>query len=482
MTTYGELATKVRENIDKLLLERKSVSDPALKIRSACIDEQRDPSETEAALVREAEEKIDELDTQINDLRNQAAKFDHEQQVADAMVERAQASHEADADVRPARGKVGAEPATYRKDNAREVSFFRDAFSIQTGSFARGASERIERHMAEVEGMSKRATSTGSFSGLIPPQYLVDQAAIVAQAGRPFAASLSSLDLPDEGMQLVIPRGTAAASADVQATENSAVKNTDEVWANLTVPVVTIAGQQDVSRQSLERGTPGIDTIIFSDLAASHAVSADKQYLQGTGTSGQALGVLNTASINAASAFGAAATAALVLSKVQGAIAAIQSTRFLPANVIYMHPRRWSWLAAQLDGNGRPFISTSGNYGPFNAFGVQEQDGAGNPTVPTPVGTFAGLPVILDANLPTAYGTGSDEDVIIVARSTDLLLWQDGDGSPMQLRFEQTLGNQLTVKLVCYSYSAFTAARYPQAVAIVGGADAEGKGLVAPTF
>jgi hypothetical protein len=54
---------------------------------------------------------------------------------------------------------------------------------------------------------------------------------------------------------------------------------------------------------------------------------------------------------------------------------------------------------------------------------------------------------------------------------------------PAQLRFEQTLGQNLTTKLVAYGYAAFTAGRYPQAVSRVGGADtAAGNGLVAPTF
>jgi hypothetical protein len=99
----------------------------------------------------------------------------------------------------------------------------------------------------------------------------------------------------------------------------------------------------------------------------------------------------------------------------------------------------------------------------------------------TPVGSMQGLPVITDANLPTNIGTNL-EDVIIVFDNDAVLLWEDGDGMPRQLRFEQTLGQNLT-KARGYGYAAFTAGRYPQAVAKVGGADtAAGNGLVAPTF
>jgi hypothetical protein len=62
------------------------------------------------------------------------------------------------------------------------------------------------------------------------------------------------------------------------------------------------------------------------------------------------------------------------------------------------------------------------------------------------------------------------------------LLWEDGDGMPKQLRFEQTLGNQLTVKLVVYGYAAFTAGRYPGAFGKTGGLDVTGGGQIAPAF
>jgi HK97 family phage major capsid protein len=95
-----------------------------------------------------------------------------------------------------------------------------------------------------------------------------------------------------------------------QATENSALQNTDEVWGNLTVPVATIGGQQDVSRQTLERGTPGIDQIVYMDLAGAYHQELDRQVIAGSGASGQMLGVLNTASTSQSTAFGGVVTGA----------------------------------------------------------------------------------------------------------------------------------------------------------------------------
>ena len=377
---------------------------------------------------------------------------------------------------------VTSEARTYSKhssessDEREGRSYFVDMMAYSQGDLS--ARERIERHAREVEvdgNLSKRATSTTSFAGLVVPQYLVEEAALIARAARPFANTVRKMQIPDAGMSFLVPRGTTGASAAVQATENSSVSSTDEVWGNVTVPVVTIAGQQDVSRQSLERGSPGLDSLIYADLAGAYGVALDQQVLSGSGSSGQMLGVFNTAGVNQATAFTAAATAATFYTKIAGQISAITSTRFLAPTWIAMAPRRGAWLESLTDTTGRPLV-VPGAQAPMNVMGLDPATDYGTG------GSLLGLNVVTDANLPTAVGTGP-EDQVLVYRAQDLILWEDGDGMPQQLRFEQTLGNQLTVKLVAYGYAAFTAGRYPASVGIIGGnAGSAGFGLVAPTF
>ena len=375
-----------------------------------------------------------------------------------------------------ASGVTAKEARTYSAESP--ASFFADAFRAEYSSDfqARG---RLERHMSEVRvhgELTQRAQTTGGAAGLVIPQYLVDQVALVARAGRPVADSVMRLDLPDTGMSIIIPRGTTGATVASQATENSNVSNTDEAWSNLTVPVVTIAGQQDVSRQLLERGAVGVDALVYADLAQAYMTELDRQVLVGPGAGNQMLGMLNTAGVNHATAFTAAATVATLYSKLAGQINAVQMTRFAAPTAVFLHPRRWNWLIAQLDGQSRPLVVPTEN-GPMNAIGVSSEPQ--DTPAAQPSGRGLGLPFITDANIPTAVGSGP-EDQIIVARREDLLLWEDGDGMPRELRFE--LGNQLTVKLVAYGYAAFTAGRYPHAVGVVGGNSAAGFGLIAPTF
>jgi len=369
---------------------------------------------------------------------------------------------------------------TARKSTQEGVSFFSDLYRSQTGLAGPEVQARLHAHMGEARDsgqLSERNVGTGNLGGLVPPLFLTQEAAIIARAGRPTANIVRRLPLPADGMSIVIPRGTTGVTTAVQATQNSAVSNQPTVITDLTIPVVTIAGQQDVSRQALERGS-GVDSLIFADLVASYAVSLDAQVISGTGAGGQMLGILNTAGITQVSAFAAAATTTTFYSKLAGAITAIQTGRFLAPSGIVVHPRRWGWLTSQVDASGRPIATPVAN-GPQNATAVFDSPVDANTS--SPVGFIQGVAIYTDANIPTAVGSGP-EDQIIVARLEDLILWEDGDGTPQQLRFEQTIGGSLTVKLVAYGYAAFTAGRYPLATAIIGGNSGAGLGLVAPTF
>ncbi|AMU28553.1 DNA primase [Mycobacteroides abscessus] len=76
------------------------------------------------------------------------------------------------------------------------------------------------------------------------------------------------------------------------------------------------------------------------------------------------------------------------------------------------------------------------------------------------------MPVVTDPNIGTAYGTGTNEDVVYVQRSADLLLFESG----IRTRTLPEPGaKNLTVCLQVYGYLAFTAGRYPQSVVEIGG-------------
>lgn len=370
--------------------------------------------------------------------------------------------------------------ATYskRKNEREKVSFFTDLYAMNTGRASGAIAERLQAHEKETIGtISERAATSGSFGGLVAPQYLVDLAAPIARAGRPAADVVRHLTLPEQGTSIIVPKQTAPTSVAVQATQNTSVSSSDAGVTDLVIPVATIAGQTDVSRQSIERGAQ-IDELLFSDLVGAYNVNLDAQVLAGTGSNGQMMGILNTAGVIQMPAFAAAVTPGTFWSKFAGAIVQVQTNRFLAPTGVIVHPRRWAWLTSLLDSNNRPLVVPNTN-GPQNAQGHYTEP-IDTPSA-APAGWFQGVPIYTDSNMPTAVGSGP-EDQVIVSRLEDLLLWEENGGIPRQLRFDQTLGGQLTVKLVAYGYAAFTAARYPGATALIGGNAAAGNGLIAPTF
>jgi len=491
--TIEQIRARIRE-----LLDQRAAHEQAVQTTRAAIGA-GDPTAEQATALRAAREALVGLDAEL-DQQQEALRsaLDEQTRNANAAALRAELGMTDDQQRGVGGARVGQEQRTYtaERDRRGETSFFVDAFrATQLGDV--NAQQRLQRHAQEVQvereapaqrDQQTRAVSTGSFGGLVVPQYLIGLAARIMRAGRPLANVVAGLPLPEQGMSLTIPRGTTGAAVSSQATQNSALQNTDEVWSDLVVPVATIGGQQDVSRQSLERGTPGIDQIVYMDLAGAYHAELDRQVAQGSGASGQMLGMLNTAGIVTATAFGGVVTAAALNTKIAGAVAGVGAVGVgVTPKLIVMHPRRWGYLTSLSDTTGRPIVAATA--GGQNVLGNNTTPGGqsagddpGNYRTARAVGNIQGLDVITDANLPTNVGTNV-EDVVLVIDNDQVLLWEDGDGMPRQLRFEQTLGQNLTVKLIAYGYAAFTAGRYPQAVARVGGADSTGgNGLIAPTF
>jgi HK97 family phage major capsid protein len=351
---------------------------------------------------------------------------------------------------------VKSEPRTYRAEG--EHSFIADAYAAQfRGDYS--AQERLARHLNE-ERVERRDVTSANFAGLVVPQYLTDLAAPFARAGRPTADIARKHALPASGLTLNISRVTTASSV-AQQTEGAAVSETNMDDTLLTINVNTYAGQQNVSRQALERGT-GIDSLVMADLVSAYHTSLDAAMLT----------QMNSDISQVITYTDASPTVAELYPKILDAVQRIQTNFFGGPNVIVMHPRRLAFILAAVDSTNRPLAVPTPN-GPMNAFA----SGASSVVYGNSGYSIAGLPVVTDANVITNNGAGANEDLIYIGNSQELHLWEDGAGEPMMLRFEQPKGAELDVTMIVYGYAAFTARRYPNAFAYIGGT-----GLVTPTF
>jgi hypothetical protein len=268
-------------------------------------------------------------------------------------------------------------------------------------------------------------------------------------------------------MTVGISRITTGSAAAAQANENDAVQETNMDDTLLTVNVRTIAGQQDVSRQAIDRGT-GIDAVVIADLVSAYNTNLDSQILNNDGTSGTHLGIRSTGSIVSVAYTDASPTAAELYPKLADLIQQVQSGVYGGISHFVMHPRRWWWVAKEL-GSTFPLVQ-------FPGTAPQVAGNAGGSAYGDMNRVLFGVPVVLDGNIPTNLGAGTNEDVIIGVTASELHLWED-PSAPLLIRAEQTAAGNLTVKLVVYGYSAFSAGRYPGAHGTIGGT-----GLVTPTF
>lgn len=475
MTLLEAVRAEIRANLD----ERTKHQDAANAVVATAEAEGRSAlNDDEGTKLAEAREAIKTADEARAALKEREAEL-----VAD---DEARKAAEADAQALPttpdttkrtekaANASVKREERTYgRHAEQRGVSFLRDVMNAQTrGDFK--AAERLGRHMDEerverseyMDGIEARDVGTGAFAGLTVPQYLTDMVAPDVKAMRPFADICNQHPLPADGMTVNISRITTASGAAVQATENAAVQETNLDDTLLTINVRTIAGQQDVSRQALDRGT-GVDSIVVGDLVGEYHTTLDAGILTDDGTSGTHLGVKNVSGNVGVTYTDASPTAAELYPKLADLTQQIQAATNRGLSHYVMHPRRWWWVASQLS-SSFPLLTVP------NA-GTQQAGQLGGTGYAAAGAGILGADVVLDRNVETDLGGGT-EDAIYGVDASECHLWEDAD-APLLIRAEQTAAGNLTVKFVVYGYSAFTAGRYPLATG-----DITGTGLAAPTF
>lgn len=345
--------------------------------------------------------------------------------------------------------KLGKEAHTYRPDTAH--SYYRDLLFRKDDP---AAVERLAAHAREIAAEQRDvSTADPGASVFVPPVYLGEMWAEFPREGRPFADALPSMPLPDAGMSVTVPRITTATTVAIQAAEADAVSETDIDGTLLTVNVRTIAGQNDVSRQALERTFPGMDFLIFQDLKSDYDEQLDTQLLSGAGTSGTHLGIRAVSGVNTSAYTDASPTAAEALPRISDVIQQIASGRHKKADLVVMHPRRAAWFASSL-GTTFPLFQIGQLY---QAAGQQEAGFASN---------VMGLRVVEDANIGITYGASTNEDEIYVVRSADLFLME---GPLRTAVYEDVLSGTLQVRLQVFAYSAFISGRQPEAIGIVSG-------------
>lgn len=403
------------------------------------------------------------------------------------------------------------EAPTYERNDPWSESYFSDLYNARF-NFSREAADRLERCHKEtlVEGEKRgisyrdaegRAMGSGSTAGgsFLPPLYFGDLYAEFKRARRVTAKLVTNAPLAAHGNSITIPRLKAATSGDTttatlasaQTADNASLANQDATTDVITVPVCTVAGYTDLSRQIVERSEPGLDQIILADLLKDYNKKVNFYVVNGTGSSGQPKGFLNDGGINAVTFTSGSPTVGLLYPKLLDAVRQIEEAVFQPSVGYVMTARRWAWFLAALDSNGRPLAVPNMN-GPYNTTGLigggpgifgdnsgADYQGAGQDKGQggvRPAGWIVGYPVFIDETLPKTNGASTTEDIILTGAFDESLLWEDPAG-PRDFQFEGVTSATAAIRVQVFGYMAFTSERYSKANTKI-----TGTGLIAPTF
>lgn len=424
-------------------------------------EEVRDLTEVELANVEALNLEIKKLDERIE----QMSDIEIRNQKAAELAAKVDAKAEPKKEVRAGGAVITREELTY--STRGDYDFLTDALKA-TFKTDGDAQERISRHQREM-AIEYRAADTSSFAGLVVPAYLVDLYAPLARAGRPFADACRKHSLGNQGMSVVISKINTGTTVAYQTSQNTAAVSQDIADTTLTVNVNTIAGQQSVSKQALLRGY-NIEQVVLGDLIRAYHTKLDNALLNGTGSNGQPTGLITMTSGILVTYTATTGTVAGVFPKIADAIQQVQSNVFANPNAIIMHPRRLGFFLAGLDSQNRPLVVPTAN-NPVNAIGV----GNGVPGYGQTGYQILGLPIIVDANIATNAGASTNQDTIFVVDLNECHLFEEA-GQPTYVQFEEPNG-KVAINTVLFGFSAFTAERYPNAIAQINGT-----GLATPSF
>jgi HK97 family phage major capsid protein len=339
-------------------------------------------------------------------------------------------------------------------------------------TFAGSAKERVVRNANELRAAGRiseeelRALSSTAGAGLelTAPAFLQDQYIKLARSGRPYVEALTKHPLPEHTNEVEIPDITGGTSTAAQK-DLGAVESVDAVTAEVKLPVITVTGQIDVAKQLFERAIPSLtDAVFFPDLAGDYLTKADIQAISGSGVAPNAQGVLGASEVNSVVWTQASPKLWELQAKIAKCISNTWTKRLLKPNLIAMHPNRWLWVCEQKDAQERPIVLPT-QYTPADALDG-EAPGEG------PVGSWLGCEVVLDPNIPTNLGAGTNEDRVIVQRASDSWFLEEP-----QIRTKvYDLGTGV-IRLQAIGYAGLTHSRYPKGISVISGT-----GLVAPVL
>jgi HK97 family phage major capsid protein/HK97 family phage prohead protease len=164
-----------------------------------------------------------------------------------------------------------------------------------------GISKTAERSFfVPFSALAKRATyvTSGPTTGgnLVATDLLADDF-IEALRNGSLMLSLGVRTMPGLVGNVAIPRRSGVASTYYLSTQTTAITQSESTFDQVTMAPKNLAALSKYSRQTLLQGTPGIEELVRRDLTDGLNLAVDLGILNGSGSSGQPTGIMQTSGI-----------------------------------------------------------------------------------------------------------------------------------------------------------------------------------------
>jgi HK97 family phage major capsid protein len=170
-----------------------------------------------------------------------------------------------------------------------------EKFSISRASLAYANKDWTQAPFEKevIDAFRQKAMSSGTDSAggfLVPEEAIPD--VIERLKAEVVALALGARELPASGAPLVIPRISTSATAVWMTGENVAVTASDLGFEQISMSPKTIAAFTYLSNQLVEISSPTADSLVQDDFASEFAIGIDQGILEGSGASGEPLGIV----------------------------------------------------------------------------------------------------------------------------------------------------------------------------------------------
>lgn len=157
----------------------------------------------------------------------------------------------------------------------------------------------VQARVPALAGLRDLSAGTGSAGGFLVATQ--NMSFIEQLRGRSVTMAMGATRLTGLVGNVTVPRQSAPATAYWLANETTAATESQQTFQQLSLTPKNVAAYTEISRQLMLQSDPSAEMLVMNDLAAVVALAVDAAALNGSGASGQPLGIISTSGVGSVS-------------------------------------------------------------------------------------------------------------------------------------------------------------------------------------